>query len=274
MKESQLLSLFDCSARIFSLTSAIIDREFLLLEICQWANIENLSVYFWNRGYSQLQRVTVVGERIELKVLREDSIALATVIPWLCGLELEGVFILEGLLNNLDRNEEVQFHLRNAYFNLPKQSSNKYLVFIDDRPSIPINLQPLVRLGEYGSPKIEEIEVLIESILGEASEELVRACVGLARKEVQQLLGDRAKNSVEEILIYKKQKLAGRGLTILPEPDVPDVGGLDLLEQDLDKIAKLFSPEAMARGLLPPKGALMWGLPGTGKSLIAKMMAN
>ena len=75
------------------------------------------------------------------------------------------------------------------------------------------------------------------------------------------------------ILDYKKNKLAGRGLNVLPEPDVKDIGGLDLLDRDLDKIKQLFSSQASARGLRPPKGCCLWGLPGTGKSLVGKMMS-
>jgi ATPase family associated with various cellular activities (AAA) len=269
-------SLFNSAARIVSLKAAIIDREFWLLEICRWAETINLSVYFWNLGYLKLQQVTVVDEKIKLESDREldESIAIETIIPWLCDLNREGIFILEGLLDKLDRFESLQFHLRNAYFSLQSQNDTKYLVFSDDRPEIPINLQPLLPMAEYGSPTMPEIKVLVEKLLGEASSELIQACVGLARKEIEQLLCDRAEEAIEGILAYKKQKLALRGLTVLPEPDVPDVGGLDLLEKDLDKIKKLFSPEAIALGLRPPKGGLMWGLPGTGKSLIAKMMAK
>lgn len=76
------------------------------------------------------------------------------------------------------------------------------------------------------------------------------------------------------VMDYKRQKLAGKGLHLLPEPDVPNVGGLDLLEKDWEKIKALFSREAQQEGLHPPKGALLWGLPGTGKSLVAKMAAK
>ena len=80
--------------------------------------------------------------------------------------------------------------------------------------------------------------------------------------------------SPSELLAYKTAKLASKGLRITPEADVEAIGGLDLLMRDLNKIKKLFLPEARERGLRPPKGCLLWGLPGTGKSLTAKMLSQ
>lgn len=55
---------------------------------------------------------------------------------------------------------------------------------------------------------------------------------------------------------------------------MPDIAGLDLLKKDLETIAALFQPTAGQIGLRPPKGMMLWGLPGTGKSLTAKLAAK
>ena len=59
------------------------------------------------------------------------------------------------------------------------------------------------------------------------------------------------------------------------EPEnLPKVGGLDVLKLWLWERGKAFSPEAREFGLPFPKGILVFGIPGTGKSLIAKTIAK
>lgn len=52
------------------------------------------------------------------------------------------------------------------------------------------------------------------------------------------------------------------------------VGGLDLLKDWLKSRSNAYSPEARAYGLPAPKGALLVGVPGCGKSLTAKAIAT
>ena len=53
-----------------------------------------------------------------------------------------------------------------------------------------------------------------------------------------------------------------------------DIGGLDVLKLWLDKRSRAFSKAARAYGLPMPKGILLVGLPGCGKSLTAKAASN
>src|SRR3954471_1490423 len=52
------------------------------------------------------------------------------------------------------------------------------------------------------------------------------------------------------------------------------IGGLDLLKEWLLKRREAFSPRAKEYGLPMPKGVLMLGIPGCGKSLTAKATAS
>jgi SpoVK/Ycf46/Vps4 family AAA+-type ATPase len=53
-----------------------------------------------------------------------------------------------------------------------------------------------------------------------------------------------------------------------------EVGGLDELKKWLAKRGKAFTPEARAFGLPEPRGILLLGIPGCGKSLTAKAIAS
>jgi ATP-dependent 26S proteasome regulatory subunit len=55
---------------------------------------------------------------------------------------------------------------------------------------------------------------------------------------------------------------------------IGDVGGLDLLKQDLEVTARAFTPEARKFGIAEPKGILIAGVPGSGKSLTARAAAS
>jgi len=69
------------------------------------------------------------------------------------------------------------------------------------------------------------------------------------------------------------------GMEIIESPDVDyeDVGGLDEQIQELRETVELplIKPEAFLKiGIEPPKGILLYGAPGTGKTLLAKAVAR
>jgi len=64
-------------------------------------------------------------------------------------------------------------------------------------------------------------------------------------------------------------------LELLPEENMDEVGGLDLLKEWIGERADaMTSEEARAFGIDPPKGMLLVGPPGGGKSKIAKATAK
>lgn len=109
---------------------------------------------------------------------------------------------------------------------------------------------------------------------------LFRACQGLPIGEInmllQQCLGftEQLEEIAQLVLEHKVSKLRGRGLEYIAQPDVPAAGGLDLLEKRLETITCLLQPKAKQYGLKFPTGMLLWGPPGTGKSLSAKLAAK
>jgi hypothetical protein len=108
---------------------------------------------------------------------------------------------------------------------------------------------------------------------------LTRAVQGLSQGEIDWVLQrergfvDSADELAERVLDYKVAKLKGRGLEFIGDPDT-DAAGMDLLDARLERIVALLDPTALVHNLSFPKGMLLWGLPGTGKSLSAKLAAK
>ena len=66
-------------------------------------------------------------------------------------------------------------------------------------------------------------------------------------------------------------------LVQVPNVSWDDVGGLDDAKQELKEAVEwpLKYPDKFEKfGIKPPKGTLLYGIPGTGKTLLAKAVAN
>ena len=79
-----------------------------------------------------------------------------------------------------------------------------------------------------------------------------------------------------EVADEKVKAVRKSGLLQIEAKQVPitDIGGLDLLKQYLGRKARSFSQEAREYGLPAPRGVLVVGQPGTGKSLTSKAAAS
>ena len=112
---------------------------------------------------------------------------------------------------------------------------------------------------------------------------LLQAALGLTTAQAQRVfakglvsdgaLGD---EDVEAVVQEKKDLIReSKSLEFYPAQAAPaDVGGLEVLKRWLGSRAGAFGDEAKKYGLPVPKGIALIGIPGTGKTLSAKMVGN
>jgi len=140
-------------------------------------------------------------------------------------------------------------------------------------------------------PHQHELRNLLKSIattsggeLGkEVLEELTHACSGLSEARVRQVaaraLAQRGRlghEDLSEVLEEKRQTIARSEVLEYCETKISpgDIGGLEALKKWLNQRHQAFSDEAREFGLPIPRGVLLVGPQGTGKSLTAKAIAH
>jgi len=186
-------------------------------------------------------------------------------------------------------------HLRDLCHSLKR--SHKNLVLLSPVLEMPFELQKSITVIDLPVPDHAVMEGLFDELIrnvqagGRASvdlsdadrEQLVTAVLGLTLDEAERVFaqslvrdGKIDASDLDAALSEKKQIIRKSGLLeyYTPEAGMADVGGLDILKAWLSKRGRAFSDEARRYGLPKPKGVLMLGVQGCGKSLTAKAVAN
>jgi SpoVK/Ycf46/Vps4 family AAA+-type ATPase len=179
--------------------------------------------------------------------------------------------------------------LRNLAGQLRQQP--RTLVITAPAWQLPAELDDCITLLELPLPDAAEIGQLLAAIANASGDplepevlaQLAAACHGLSEQRVRQLaaraLARRSRlgeADLAEVLEEKRQAIAKTELLeYCPSEATPaDIGGLDALKAWLEQRRMAFSAEAQRFGLPLPRGVLLVGPQGTGKSLTAKAIAH
>lgn len=188
-------------------------------------------------------------------------------------------------------NPQVKRKLRSLAHRL--KFTKKSILIVTHTNQIPNELRDETVLVEFPLPVNDELDEVLKRLtqtpgvrvnltpLGR--EKLVQAALGLTAAQAQRvfakaivsdgILDDRDIDLVTE---EKKQIIReSEALEFYPVTETPDdVGGLGILKDWLRLRERAFSQEARSYGLPAPKGIALIGIPGTGKSLTAKMIGG
>ncbi len=244
-------------------------------------SLGNRPVYIWDfvDGYSGNPNDAGFGRRNPLSAL-EFVEKLPASAP--------AVFILRDFHRFLE-DVAVSRKLRNLNRTLKSQPKN--IVIISPELVIPLDLGEVVTVLDFALPTKEEIAVEVERLLtatarqidSQIKDEIVRCCQGLSLERIRRVLakaiasGGNLESADVELILEEKRTIVRQTqiLEFYPaKEEISDIGGLDNLKEWLSRRGGSFSDRARQYGIPHPRGLLLVGIQGTGKSLTAKAIAH
>lgn len=204
------------------------------------------------------------------------------------------IFVLKDFHPYLTDNTVVR-KLRDLVENL--KQTYETIVILSPVLSVPVELEKDIAVVDFCLPDSRDMNKLLDDIVetisksqeikvnlsAETREKLINASLGLTLNEAENALAraivaDKSlgPEDIDKILAEKEQVIRKSGILEYyhTQEALGDVGGLDALKDWLTKRSVAFTEKAKQFGLPQPKGILLIGVQGCGKSLTAKAISG
>lgn len=287
-QERKIQELLDAK---YQLIYVITHEEDRLQEmLCEASHELSIPLYTWSFTSGM---VRIEGNRPAPNAsieCRQDPVGLIDAIRQKHG---EAMFLLKDfhVFINGDRGFETIRALRDFFFS--RESWEKSIIISSPVLRLPTELEKHAEVVEISLPGDKQIGDYLDDlhktlatqrgeVAGELPEKerLIGALKGLTKTEIEAVSAKSI--TVHDRLDYdtfieeKRQILKKQGTLdyYTTNETLDNVGGLGNLKKWLSRMQASFLPGAADFGVDPPRGVLLLGLPGTGKSLTAKATAN
>ena len=223
----------------------------------------------------------------------KKEVTTDTLLPHIAGKAPSGyVFLFKDFHHSWTQKKAyITRKLRNMAPELRKK--NQFIIFITPTLDLPLELKDDVVTLHVPLPDGSEMERLFDDVTRHLDRgrlpqrdlrgKLVTSALGLTTNQAR-LAFSRVwarfrkfdERGIDLVTWAKREVIRESGaLEFWPaEEGEADVGGLDLMKAWLKKREVAFTPEARKEGLPFPRGVALIGIPGTGKSLSAKMLSG
>jgi len=203
------------------------------------------------------------------------------------------LFILKDFHPFLRGRQDIVRRLRDLFQAL--ETADKTVIILSPIMVVPPELEKEIIIIDYALPNVLEVAEILAATAetqksnnlprldAKQSEMLMRAFLGLTADEIGAVVrkvltrkGTIDIKALDEIIEEKRQILRKTEIVefVLNDLQMRQVGGLKRFKQWVDIRARGFTDEARKYGLPIPKGVLITGISGCGKSLVIKALAN
>ena len=243
------------------------------------AHTEHRHIFVWTVTHGIIE----YGQPRQMTL--HNTVSPEAALEWVMRQTEPGIYIFKDLHPFID-GAVVTRWLRDAIASF--KNTQKVIILMSPIQQVPIELEKEVVVLDYPLPNLSELNQVLSAQLQntktsrintEAREKLLKAALGLTKDEAEKVYrkarvkaGRLTEEEVEIVLSEKKQLIRRNGILEYIEEDetIDSVGGLEELKIWLRQRSNAFTERAREYGLPQPKGMLILGVPGCGKSLIAK----
>lgn len=245
---------------------------------------KKVNYYQWDCVYGLVQ---ILPDKTEKRIERMQN--PLEVLAYILNSKKSGeknIFVLDDINNHIER-DEVKLMFRKI---AEATNNNTHAIILSSIYRLPAELEKYITVLQIPLPKRNELGEVLDIVAKQSKVELktnlrnrlIDAALGMTSMEadlayclasVKDGFDDKSPFTVSS---EKEQIIRKSGiLDYFPKNEsLKDVGGMENLKEWLKKRQLAYDKEARDWGLKEPKGLLLLGVPGCGKSLIAKSIAS